>query len=90
MTHFGIMACKIQSRLWVKMRKTHAEHKRSALTPIADVSTDTDFRRDGQAEITLQFLSQGYTVTVSRRSTKRRNAVGHGFTLLVSQNQRTC
>ena len=30
-------------------------------------------------KIPLQFLSQGYTVTVSRRSTKRRNAVGHGF-----------
>jgi hypothetical protein len=38
---------KTFSTVSVKMRNTHAEHNGSALTLIADISTDTDFRRFG-------------------------------------------
>ena len=36
-----------RSPQWVKMRNTHAEHNRSALTLIPDVPSDMDFRRNG-------------------------------------------
>src|SRR5437762_182186 len=38
MTLFGIMACKIQSRLWVKLRRTQYEHMFSALPPNSDIA----------------------------------------------------
>src|SRR5258706_8179561 len=37
MTLFGIMACKIQSRLWVKTGKAQCEHMFSALPLRADI-----------------------------------------------------
>jgi hypothetical protein len=33
--------------VWVKMRKPHVEQNESALTLIADVPRDMDFRRNG-------------------------------------------
>src|ERR1700752_3336 len=42
---------------WVKMRNTHAEQNRSALTLTADVWVDTDFRRQQRTYALQQLLA---------------------------------
>ena len=60
---------------WVTSDKTHLEHNESALTLIADISGDMDFRREGpRGDLSrcsnVRGQSCGYSITSSARASR--------------------